>query len=162
MLVAWYWGELVLTFVGNGSNGRRESDVEDDSGYGADLGFGAISRNLILTYVQQSDIGNSLDTPRRLRPTIMYLLSFYRAHRYMCVCLPSPLIIVHMTTSKYNSQTFTSRTFHLACRRFRNESNSSPNNVPLDLNLSRHPARVFPEPCCITSGKALVTFENPG
>jgi hypothetical protein len=67
MLVAWYWGELVLTFLGNGSNGRRESDVEDDSGYGADLGFGAISRNLILTCVQQSDIGNSLDTPKEIK-----------------------------------------------------------------------------------------------
>jgi hypothetical protein len=71
----WHWGELVLTFVGNGSNRRRESDVEDDSG------FGAISRNLILTCVRHSDIGNSLDTPRRLRPTIMYLLSFYSAPR---------------------------------------------------------------------------------
>jgi hypothetical protein len=137
MLVAWYWGELVLTFVDNGSNGRRESDFEDDSGYGA------ISRNLILTCVRQSDIGNSLDTPRRLRPTIMYLLSFRRAPRRH-VRLSS--ITPHNRTYddlKIELSNLDRRTVHLACRHFRNESNSSPNNAPLDLNpLLLSPTRI--------------------
>jgi hypothetical protein len=143
MLVAWYWGELVLTFVGNGSNGRRESDFEDDSGFSADLGFGAISRNLILTCVRQSDIGNSLNTLRRLRPTIMYLLSSCRAPRRH-VRLSS--ITPHNRTYddlKIELSNLDRRTVHLACRHFRNESNSSPNNAPMDLNpLSLSPARI--------------------
>jgi hypothetical protein len=110
MLVAWYWGGLVQAFVGNGSNRRRESDVEDDSG------FGAISRNLILTCVQQSDIGNSLDTPRRLRPTIMYLLSSCRAPRRHV--RPSSITPHNRTYDdlKIELSNPRRRTFHLACR----------------------------------------------